>query len=201
MSQDQLGPSSPAMLVGIQELRHNWGWFLGLGVLLIIAGMAAIGSSVWMTGLTVMFLGWMLLFSGVIQAANFFWRKQWKGFFIDAVSAALYILMGIVLIKNPLEGAVAFTMLIAILLIAGGIFRIAVCLMSKMEHKMWLLLHGVVSIALGGMILQEWPESGLWVIGLFVGIDMLIGGWSMVMLAFAAKNMPSGMDDTGAAPV
>ncbi len=193
MSESPVGPATPASLVGIQELRHHWGWFLALGILMIIAGMVAIGSAaVWTTTVVIVLFGWLLLFSGILQAANFFWRKQWKGFFIDLVCALLYILMGIVFIKNPLESAISLTMLIAILLIVGGIFRIVICLMSQIEHKFWLLLHGVVTVILGGMILAEWPQSGLWVIGLFVGIDMLFGGWTLVMLALAAKNLPSG---------
>jgi uncharacterized membrane protein HdeD (DUF308 family) len=63
--------------------------------------------------------------------------------------------------------------------------------MGALPHRGWVLLNGVVTLALGIMIWRRWPLSGLWVIGLFVGIEMLLYGWSLVMLAIAAKKMPA----------
>ncbi len=190
MSENPEKTLSPIGLVGIEELRHNWGWFLALGMLLVFVGMAAIGSSFVATMATVMVFGWLLIIGGVIQAANFLWRKKWKGFYIDLVSALLYVVIGGMLISNPLRGAEVLTLFIAVFLTVGGIFRIAACLASQVEHKGWLLIHGIVTLLLGVAIWVQWPLSGLWVIGLFVGIDMLFGGWSLIMLAFAAKNFP-----------
>ena len=72
----------------------------------------------------------------------------------------------------------------------GGIFRILVAVTIRFQNWVWLLLHGVVNVLLGIAIWRQWPLSGLWVIGLFVGIDMLLNGWSLVMLGLAAKKLP-----------
>ncbi len=190
MSESPVKTSSPIGLVGIEELRHNWGWFLALGMLLVFVGMAAIGSSFIATMISVKLFGWLLVFGGVVQAANFLWRKKWKGFYIDLISAVLYIVIGVLMVAHPLEWAELLTLFIAVFLTVGGIFRIAACLASQAEHKGWMLIHGIVTLLLGVAIWVQWPLSGLWVIGLFVGIDMLFGGWSLIMLAFAAKNFP-----------
>ncbi len=190
MSENSHEAAPTGGLVGIAEVRHNWGWFVALGVLLIIVGIAAIGSSFWATLATVLVFGWLLIVGGAIQAANFLWRKKWKGYFIDLLSALLYLFIGFVLVANPLRGAMAITLIIGISLIVGGVFRIAAGFMTQVEHRIWLLLHGVISLLLGGAIWMEWPSSGIWVIGLFVGIDMLIGGWALVMLGLTAKNLP-----------
>jgi uncharacterized membrane protein HdeD (DUF308 family) len=58
------------------------------------------------------------------------------------------------------------------------------------QNRIWLLLHGLINLLLGFVIWQGWPLSGLWVIGLFIGIDMMFNGWSLVMLAVAAKTLP-----------
>ena len=79
----------------------------------------------------------------------------------------------------------------AMLLIIGGIFRVVVAISVRFPNSAWMLFHGAVNLLLGVSILQDWPLSGLWVIGLFVGIDMIFNGWSLVMLGFAARRLPN----------
>jgi uncharacterized membrane protein HdeD (DUF308 family) len=98
---------------------------------------------------------------------------------------------GFLVVANPGATAVALTLLIAMLLIFGGIFRIVVAIVIRFQNWIWLLLHGAINLLLGISIWQNWPLSGLWVIGLFVGIDMIFNGWSLVMLGFAAKSLPT----------
>jgi uncharacterized membrane protein HdeD (DUF308 family) len=94
------------------------------------------------------------------------------------------------MVANPGEAAVTLTLVISLFLIMGGVFRIVEALVGALPHRVWVLLNGVITLALGIMIWRQWPYSGLWVIGLFVGIEMLLYGWSLVMLAIAAKKMP-----------
>ena len=95
------------------------------------------------------------------------------------------------IVANPAATAITLTLLIAIVLIFGGVFRIAVALSVRYPNSLWLLLHGVINLILGFSIWQQWPFDGLWVIGMFVGIDMIFNGWSLVMLGLAAKNLPA----------
>lgn len=177
-------------LVGVHDLRKRWGWFVGLGVLLVILGMLAIGSSVLFTLATMVFLGWLMFLAGVLQTAHGFTSKNWGGFFIDLVIGLLYTVTAFMVMTHPGATGIALTLLIAMLLIVSGVFRIVVSFAARFQNGVWLLLHGVINIALGVMIWQDWPASGLWVIGLFVGIDMLFNGWSLIMLGIAAKNLP-----------
>jgi len=86
---------------------------------------------------------------------------------------------------------VTLTLLIAMFLIFGGVSRIVVAISFRFPNWIWLLVHGLINLWLGVAIWQEWPFSGLWVIGLFVGIDMIFNGLSLVMLALAAKKIPA----------
>ncbi|MCY2994375.1 MAG: HdeD family acid-resistance protein [Planctomycetota bacterium] len=178
-------------LVGLQSLRKRWGWFLALGIVLVVLGMVALGSSAFMTLATMEFVGWLMILGGVLQAAHACSCKGWGGFFIDLLTGILYVVVGFMVVANPGTTAVALTLLIAMFLIFGGIFRIMVALVVRFQNWVWLLLHGVVNLLLGIAIWRQWPLSGLWVIGLFVGIDMLFNGWSLVMLGLAAKNLPT----------
>jgi uncharacterized membrane protein HdeD (DUF308 family) len=126
-----------------------------------------------------------------LQAAHACSCKGWGGFFIDLLTGILYVVVGFMVVANPGTTAVALTLLIAMFLIFGGIFRIVVAAVVRFQNWVWLLLHGVVNLLLGIAIWRQWPLSGLWVIGLFVGIDMLFNGWSLVMLGLAAKNLPT----------
>jgi len=157
----------------------------------VVLGMVALGSSVFMTLATMVFVGWLLIVGGVLEAAHACSCKGWGGFFIDLLTGILYVVVGFMVVANPATTAVALTLLIAMFLTFSGIFRIVVAVVVRFQNWGWLLLHGVVNLLLGIAVWRQWPLSGLWVIGLFVGIDMLLNGWSLVMLGLAAKNLPT----------
>ena len=94
------------------------------------------------------------------------------------------------IVGNPLAAAETLTLLIAMVLVFVGLLRIALSLSTHFQHWVWMLLNGIISVVLGVMILRSWPETGLWVIGMFIGIDMLFYGWSLVMLALGVRTIP-----------
>jgi uncharacterized membrane protein HdeD (DUF308 family) len=175
---------------GLDEMTHNWGWFFALGVVLVVLGLVAIGFSVLTTLASVVLVGWLLIASGAIQTVHAFWReRKWSGFFIDLFAGILSFVVGFMVVANPLVGAATLTLLIAMFLFIGGIERIIVSLMGHFHNRGWLLFNGVIDVALGVMIWRQWPTSALWVIGLFVGIDMVLSGWSVLMQGVAAKML------------
>ena len=178
-------------LPGTSELRGNWGWFLILGIVLIVLGTIALGSALYMTLASVFFFGWILIIGGALEAVHAFWReKRWGGFFLDLLTGLLYVVVGWMMVSNPGESAVLLTLIIAMFLVFEGLFRIVVAITVRYPHWGWVLFNGVISLVLGISIWQRWPYSGLWVIGLFVGIEMLLNGWSLVMLSLTARNLP-----------
>jgi uncharacterized membrane protein HdeD (DUF308 family) len=181
----------PIHLPGASELRRNWGWFLALGIVLVILGTIAIGSAFLMTIASVFFFGWLLIIGGVMEAIHAFWReKRWGGFFLDLLTGILYVVAGWMMVTNPQESALLLTLIIAMFLVFEGVFRIVAALAARYPHWGWVLFNGVISLLLGILIWRQWPYSGLWVIGLFVGIEMLLNGWSLVMLSLTARKLP-----------
>lgn len=178
-------------LVGVDELKKRSGWFIGLGVALVILGTIALGSSVMFTLASMVFIGYLLVVGGILQTAHAFLAKRWGGFFLDLLTGVLNIVVGLLIAAHPAAVAAALTLLIAMFLILGGIFRIMLALAIRFQHVFWLVLHGIISVVLGVMILQEWPVSGLWVIGLFIGIDMVFNGWTLIMLGLVARKLPA----------
>ena len=172
----------------MEALSRNWGWLLALGILMIILGVFAIGAPVVATIAFQVVLGWLLVIGGIAEAIHAFMAQNWRGFLFELLSAILYIVVGALLLFNPLLGAAALTLLLAVFLVVEGIFKIIMALRVR-DHRGWgwLLASGIVSLILGAMIWAQWPASGLWVIGLLVGIQLLFTGWSLVMLALAAR--------------
>lgn len=191
MSTDQNVIIHQMHLVGLDDIRKRSGWFLGLGAVLIVLGLIALGSSMLFTLTTMVFVGWLMMLGGVLQTVHAFTCKSWGGFFIDLLAGAFNTVLGLLIIGHPGATAVALTLMIAMALIISGIFRVAIALSIRFPNWTWLLLHGAINLLLGFAILQEWPSSGLWVIGTFIGIDMVFNGWSLVMLALALRNPPT----------
>lgn len=176
-------------MVGIDDLRKRSGLIIGLGILLILIGLVALGSAVTATLASMVFFGWLMIMTGVLQTAHGFMVRAWGGFFLEVMAGIFYSVTGFLIIAHPGATAVALTLMIAILLIVGGIFRIVIALTAQFPNRPWLFLHGVINLLLATAILQEWPVSGLWVIGTFIGIDMIFNGWTLVMLGVAARRL------------
>jgi uncharacterized membrane protein HdeD (DUF308 family) len=185
------GTNSGWHLLGAEELRRNWGWILALGIALVILGVVALSWSMLTTLVSVVFFGWLLFIGGILSVIHAFFQRRWGGFFIELFTGLLYIVVGLMVVANPAASAVALTLLIAVFLMIGGIFRIITALVIRFHHWVWMLLNGVISLLLGLMIWSEWPVSGLWVIGLFIGIDMIFYGWSLIMLGTAVRSIPA----------
>ena len=179
--------SSNPYLSDIRELQKNWGWLLALGIISIILGMLAIGSSVFFTVASMFLFGWILLVIGILEVAHSFWQRQWGGFSLHLLNGILAAVVGMIMIGNPTASALIFTLLLAMFFMVAGFFRIIAALTMRFPSWEWRLFNGVITLLLGLLIWAQWPLSGLWAIGLFIGIDLIFSGWSSVMLALAAR--------------
>jgi uncharacterized membrane protein HdeD (DUF308 family) len=101
------------------------------------------------------------------------------------------VIVGFLMVTRPLEVALPLTLLLAVFFLVSGFFRIFASLAMQYPSWGWALLSGVINVVLGTIIWAEWPWSGLWVIGMFVGIDMLFRGWSYVVFALAVRRLPA----------
>jgi uncharacterized membrane protein HdeD (DUF308 family) len=182
------GPAGP-FAEGLEQLRKNSLWLLILGIVLIIVGMAAIGSAFVATLTTVLVFGMLLIIGGGVQIVNALFAGRWRGFWLHLLAGILYLVLGFLLVQHPLAAAAGFTLVLAACFMIGGLFRIFTALVDRFHGWGWVLLNGIVTLILGGMIWRQWPASALWVIGLFVGIDMLFAGWTWVMTAVAIRNV------------
>ena len=171
------------------ELKKHWAWMLSLGIVMVILGVIGLGMTVLFNEIVVMYFGFLLLFGSGVQLMQAFRAEAWKGRVWHVLIALVYIVGGIIAVTEPVIAGMTLALLIAWTLIVIGVLRLFMALqMRGAAGWLWTLLGGVLSVVLGVMIINEWPQSGLWVIGLFVAIEILFAGWSQIMIALAAKN-------------
>lgn len=187
-----LDPSPLEVYFGTKRIHEHWMSYLFLGILLVILGtLAIIGANVF-TLTTIIFFGVLLTIGGILQIIYSFWGRKWQGFSQALLSGILYTTVGILMLTHPKISAMAFTLLFAAFFVVSGAFKIIFSLTTPVMQWGWILFSGIVSFVLGIFIWSEWPESGLWLIGLFIGIDLIFVGWYWIMLSLGAKNLPKG---------
>lgn len=172
------------------RFSKRWGWFLFWGLILIFLGLVAIYFAAATTLISVMLLGIILIISGIVVAINSFlsWRHRWTSLFFHLFMGILYFIAGILLINRPLLGSVSITFVLGIFYVVVGCIRIVSSLSTRVPNRGWSLFNGVIALLLGILILANWPASSLFILGLFVGIDLLILGWTFVIGSFAARK-------------
>jgi len=180
---------SEDMPVVANELRHSYGWFLVLGIALIVLGGIAIVSAVVTTQISVVLIGWLLIIAGIMTGVNASRREAWGGFFLDLFTGVLYTVAGFIIAANPQATAVAYTLVIALFLMVSGIFRAVAGAAMHYPYSGWTTLHGIVAFLLGVAIWREWPISGEWLIGFYIGIELVLNGVTLAMLGFAARKL------------
>lgn len=188
-----------AIRAGFEQLHASWGWFVALGIALILLGAACILGEMSATLITVVLLGWLLLISGVVALVHAFQTRTWSGFLIYLLSALLRLFTGFMLVRFPVGGAAGITLLLALLFIGGGTFRAIGAAKLRFPRWGWAVASGIISVALGVTLLAQFPLSSLWFIGLAIGVDLIFEGTSLVALGSALHGIARRLPPAGGA--
>ena len=177
---------------GPELIREHWALFTGIGAVLAILGVVALGNLWSATVVTTFLIGIVLIIAGVAQIAFGIMAREAGGLMrvVTGAIGVLSIVVGFDIAADPKGAVVAVALAIAILLLFNGIMRLISALMNR--QGMWVLgvIVGIIDILLGFWIWTGIPVSGL-AIGLFVGVDLLIGGISWIILGLSARNAPA----------
>ncbi len=176
------------MAEGDSTVPHKPGWFLFLGIIYVFAGVLAIITPEIVTLFSVVFFGTLLLIAGIATLIHAFWTHRWDGFAVQLLAGVLASVAGFLLITDAAAGAAVITIILAGYFLASGFFRLGFGVMrASLHHRTALIVSGLVTLLLGVLIAVHWPNSSLWVIGTFVGIDLIFYGFSLITLARALK--------------
>lgn len=188
MTNDSPAAINPPVLHELSALRQHWVLLLVLGIGLALVGTMAIISSFIATLATVVFFGTLLLLGGVLQLVNAVACRGWRGFLIYLLAGILYSVVGLIMMNHPLAAAAALTLMLAASFMAGGIVRIILAAVERFHGWVWVLINGFVSLFLGVFIWRHFPGDAFWIIGLFVGIELIFCGWQWIFLALNIKR-------------
>jgi uncharacterized membrane protein HdeD (DUF308 family) len=174
---------------GLAPLCAKCGWIIALGVIYSIAGFIALGSVMMATVASVYVVGIMMVIAGVAEVINAFQVRTWGRFLFWLLLGALYIVGGFAAFANPLLAAALLTLVLAAALIVSGGTRIALAFgMRGVGPWLWVALSGAITLLLGLVILTHWPVSSLYILGLFLGIDLLLVGSSWIGIGLRLRR-------------
>ncbi|KRQ92912.1 hypothetical protein CQ12_30310 [Bradyrhizobium jicamae] len=169
----------------------KWGSVFALGVVYLITGFVALGSVALATVASVLLVGVMMIVAGVAEMINAFQVKTWGKFLLCALLGALYIVAGLVTFDNPTLAAVLLTLALGVSLVAASIMRLILAFsMKRATPRFWLAISGVVTLLVGSLILASWPINSVYILGLFLGVDLIVAGASWIGISFGLRHSP-----------
>jgi uncharacterized membrane protein HdeD (DUF308 family) len=172
------------------EMIHHWGWFLASGIVLVFLGMVAVVRSFITTVASMMFFGWLLMFSGIIEFVHAFMVGKSAGFFVHLLVALVFGITGALMVFKPVISAEAITFVMSVFFIVTGLYQFFASMWaSNLPGSGWGAANGMISAIMGMLLLAQWPVSGLWVVGVFVGIDLIFYGSAWIALALQLHKM------------
>ena len=172
------------------DVRTATTWSIVLSVLMIAAGVLAIGAPMIAGVAVTAIVGWLLLFSGVFHLA-FAWRAGRPGAVLwQILLGLLYGAIGLYIVASPVVGLASLTLAIAVYLFFEGVLEFVLwSRLRSIPGSGWLMLDGIITLALAVMIWSTWPSSAVWVIGTLIGISILFSGITRLMLSVAARRI------------
>lgn len=174
------------------KIQENWGWFLALGIALVIGGIILIAAPLATSIAVTILIAAVLFFGGLVQIYNSFKTTGTSSFLWSLITGVIAVIGGIVIYVNPLAGTFALTLVIAAIFAAQGVSQILLAFkLRPHEGWVWVLIAGVVSLAAGIMIWMDLPGSAAWALGLIAGVSVLVNGWSYIAIALAARASKS----------
>lgn len=177
-----------------RALHDHWRMFMIEGIVLLILGLAAITVPPLAGVATTIVLGWLFLAGGIVGAVTTFGSRQAPGFFWSLLSAGLAVVVGGVLLWNPLAGLVTLTYVLIAYFVAEGVFSMAFAVAHRRElmgRWEWMMFNGIMDIVLAAIIIAGLPGTLAWALGLLVGIDLLLGGAALIAMALAVRRTNS----------
>lgn len=176
----------------LQELPRQWGWLLALGILIVVLGTVGTGMTFYVTLASVLIYGGFILGAGILQLWQGIQAKEtaWSGRTQHFLVALFYLAIAALIIWDPIAASAGLTLFLGALLAAIGVVRIIDALRYRRSgwQWVWTLIAGILNLILAAIILFNWPFSGLWVIGLFIAIEMIINGWLLIFASLEVRK-------------
>ena len=181
-----------------QTITLHWHLFAIQGVIMTVLGILAI---IWPEISTVavdLYVGWMFLISGAVGILGMVFAPNVSAFLWSLLTSALSLLVGVLLLWHPVEGAASLTLVLVAFFLVEGIFHVALSFNYRGVFPSswgWMLISGITDLILVAIIIADWPATASWALGLIVGANLITSGLAILMVAFAARRIVSAIGD------
>jgi uncharacterized membrane protein HdeD (DUF308 family) len=185
--------SSPHGL-GYAQITAKWGWFVALGVGLVLVGIFALSDVVAFAVISVIFIGAMLLVGGIFQIVHAFMTRDWFAFALNLFMGVLYVFAGLLVMREPVPTSVVLTVFVIASLVVGGVMRIIIALQHRYLVRWWLLLVGgvvsiILAVILAIMLFGMLPWSALRILGTLIALELLLQGLLWITFGFSLRAL------------
>lgn len=173
----------------LNYMQTHWRLFLFEGIFFILLGFCAFIVPQFFSVFIVIFLGWIIVIGGVTQVSRVLFLPKIPGFGLWLGLGALQLVVGFLLIADPIAGVLTLTMMMALFFAVEGAIKIYLALMMRpLPHWEYVLLSGITAVVLAFLMLAFWSDIPHWLLGLFLGINMIMLGVAMVKMSLQHKN-------------
>jgi len=189
MSATSMGPGDPGASETIRVKAPRWEIPMTVGIILLAGGAFALGIAMITSLLSMIFLGAALLTVGVLEVVSVFRVRHSELGVIHLLGGALAIIVGAFFLYRPLEGLESLTLLVAAYLFGSGLFRGITAWVDRYPRWRWDLAYALVAVALGALVVANWPQSSLWVVGTVVAAEIIARGATLVAAAWTLRDL------------
>lgn len=177
------------VVASVEQAHKSWGWYMAAGIALIVLGGLAVWSETLATMASIVALGAVLLITGVVQIVAAFMARGAGHVVLLMLVGILDGIVGVMLMEHPEIGALSVTLLVAALLVFGGIYRFVTALWLQLPQYGWVAFSAVIGVVLGVLLWIEWPVSATWFIGFAVGVELIFAGIGWCSVSLKLKSL------------
>lgn len=185
-----LDAASQVMREAMRETvkRHSL-WYLLQSVLMVVAGIIALVYPMMTSVAVVIFLGWLLIISGIVHGIGLIGARNVPHFWLEFISVVLSVIVGMLFLRNPAESLLTLTLLLIVFFMIEGISRIIFSLTIRpFSNWGWVLLSGVIGVLLSVLLWSNIPVTAVWLLGMFLGISLISEGVALGWLAWQVRR-------------
>lgn len=173
----------------LNYMQTHWRLFQFEGIFFILLGLAAIIVPQFFSVFIVIFLGWLIVIGGITQISRALFFRKVPGFGLWLSLGILQLIVGFLLIADPIAGVLTITMMLVLFFAVEGVIKIYMAVMMRpLPHWEYVLVSGVTALILAAVILVFWSETPQWILGLFLGINMIMLGIAMLKVGLKHKT-------------
>ncbi|MYW01283.1 DUF308 domain-containing protein [Streptomyces sp. SID3343] len=188
--------SATATAAGAGTGRHRrsgkgfgFGLLVALGTVLVLGGVVGLLYTATATLTSMLLFGWLLAIGGVIGLVQAIQARKENAFWLVVAVSALNIAAGVILLRRPEVAAATLTLFVALLLLGAGMFRVVGGVASLSAAMVWTITVGVADLALGLLVLAEWPSNSRYAIGAFISLALLFDGVGLLSLGLTGRRI------------